>query len=330
MNKRRKLVIALGAGALVAPFGAFAQQQGKVWRVGFLATRSRPVSLDSDAFGGFPRGMQELGYVEGRNLKIEWRFADGNVERLPELAAELVQLKVDIIVVQGVPATRAAQKMATAIPIIMGTIPDPVGNGFVASLARPGGNITGLSNLTGDLGPKYLEMMLSAVPRISRVAVLVNPNNPSHPAILKSIEAGAHKPNVKILPVDAGTPQEIDRAFAVIIRERVGAIIMPLDSFFFQNLAKIAELAIKYRLPSISPNPNYPEAGGLMSYGPSLAGQYRRVATFVDKIFKGAKPADLPVEQATIFELFINAKTAKTLGLTIPQSLMVSADKVIE
>jgi len=330
VNNRRKMVIALGASAFVAPFGSFAQQQGKVWRVGFLATRSRPISLDSDAFGAFPRGMRELGYVEGKNLKIEWRFADGNVERLPDLVIELLRLNVDIIVTQGVPATRAAQKMAAAIPIVMGTIPDPVGSGFVASLARPGANITGLSNQTGDLGPKYLEMVLSIVPKMFRAAVLVNPDNASHPAMLKSIEAAAHKANVKILPVDARASQDIDKAFATMIRERVGAVIMPLDSFFFQHLPQIAELAIKYRLPSLSGNPNYPEGGGLMSYGSNITEQYRRTATYVDKILKGAKPGDLPVEQPTKFELIINGKTAKILGLKIPQSLLVMADKVIE
>ena len=329
MNNRRKLIVALGSSALATLFSAFAQQQGKVWRVGFLAAR-RPGSLDSDVYGAFVRGLRELGYVEGKNLVIEWRFADGMLERLPGLAAELVRLKVDIIVITGTQATSAAQKATTTIPIVMANVSDPVGGGFVKSLAHPGGNITGLSNITGELSPKHLEMLHSMVPKVSHVAVLVNPTSSSNTAVLKNVQAAAQKVGVKILPVEARAPQEIENAFSIMAQKKAGAVIVVRDAVFNQQARQIAELTAKNRLPSIWANREYAEAGGLMSYGPSFTDQYRRAAIYVDKILKGAKPADLPVEQPTKFELLINGKTAKALGLKIPQSLLIMADKVIE
>jgi putative ABC transport system substrate-binding protein len=330
MNNRRKLLVALGASALIAPLGSFAQQQGKVWRVGFLSGRSRPPSLDSDRFGAFPQGMRELGYIEGKNLVIEWRFADGKFERLPAMAAELVQLKVDAIVADSTPTTHTAQKATNSIPIVMGSIGDPIGSGFVKSLSHPGGNITGLSNIASELSPKLLEMLHSMVPKLSRVAILVNPDNSSNTAGLKNVQAAVQRTGVTIRSLDARTPQEIENAFSQMAREKAGALIVMLDPFFNQQVRQIAELAAKNRLPAISGIREYVEAGILMSYGPSFADMYRRVATYVDKILKGAKPADLPVEQPTQFELFINRKTAKALGLTIPQELLLRADKVIE
>ena len=329
MNPRRKLLIMLGASALAAPLRSFAQQQGKVWRVGFLAGR-RPVSLDTDNYGAFPRGMRELGYVEGKNLVIEWRFADGQYERLPGLVAELVRLKVDVIVAAGPPVVVAAQKATTTIPIVIVTGIDPVAAGFVKSLAHPGGNITGISNLSGEVSPKHLEMLLTMVPRLARVAVMVNPANPAHASMLKSVQAAAQKATVKILPVEARTPQEIETAFSVMTKENAGAIIVGLDPFFNQQRRQFVELAAKNRLPSIATFREYVEDGGLMSYGQNLAEQYRSATVLVDKILKGAKPGDLPVEQSTKLELVINRKTAKTLGLKIPNSLLISADKVIE
>jgi putative ABC transport system substrate-binding protein len=330
MNNRRKLLVALGAGALTAPLASFAQQQSKVWRVGFLSPRSRPASLDSDMFGAFTNGMRELGYVEGKNLVIEWRFADGKYERFPGLAAELVQLKVDVIVTGGPTATGAAQKVTTTIPIVMGNSTDPVREGYVKSLSHPSGNITGLSNITADIGPKHLEMLLSMVPKLSRVAVLVNPTNSSHAMILKNVQSAAQRTSTKILPVEARTAPEIEQAFSAMARGKAGAVIVPRDALFTDQRRHIAELAAKHRLPSISALLEYVEAGGLIGYGSSVNEMGRRAATYVDKIFKGAKPGDLPVEQPTIFELVINRKTAKGLGLTIPQSLLISADKVIE
>jgi putative ABC transport system substrate-binding protein len=327
---RRKLLVALGAGLFATPLRAFAQQQGKVWRVGFLSLSVRPDALDSHFYGAFPRGMRELGYIEGKNLVIEWRFADGKVERLPALAAELVRQKVDIIVTAATAATSAAQKATTTLPIVMGIVADPVGSGFVKSLAHPGGNITGLSSIAGDLSPKHLEMLLSIVPKLSRVAVLVNPSNPAHTTTLKNVQVAAQRISVKVLPAEAQTPQEIENAFSRMAREKAGALIVTRDEFFNQQVRQIAELAAKSRLPTICGLREYVEAGGLLSYGSSISDIFRRAATYVDKILKGAKPADLPVEQPTKFELIINRKTAKMLDLTIPQSLLISADKVIE
>jgi putative ABC transport system substrate-binding protein len=330
MTTRRRLLVALGAGALAVPLASFAQQQGKVWRVGFLSLRSRPASLDSDTHGAFSNGMRELGYVGGKNLMIEWRFADNKYERLPDLAAELVRLNADVIVTAGPAATSAAQKATTAIPIVFGGANDPVGSGFVKSLARPGGNISGLSNVSVEMSPKLLEMLLTMAPKLSRVAVLVNPSNPGHATMLKNVQAAAQGAKVKVLPVDARTPQEIETAFSVMTKENAGAIIVVRDALLNQQVRQIVQLATKHRLPLVASIREYVDAGGLMSYGPSITDSYRRAATYVDKIFKGAKPGDLPVEQPTRFELFINRKTAKALGLTIPQSLLIGADKVIE
>jgi len=330
LNKRRNLVIALGASAILLPLHSLAQQQGKVWRVGFLSQRGRPDSLESGVFGEFRRGMRDFGYVEGKNLEIEWRFADSRFQQLPDLAAELARLRVDVIVSVGTAATSAAQKATTTIPIVMATAPDPVGSGFVASLARPGGNITGLSNLATDLGPKHLEMLLGLAPGLSRVAILMNPANQSHVVTQKNVQTAAQKTKVKILAFEARTVPEIEKAFSAMVKEKAGAVIVARDGLFTQQARQIAELAAKHRLPTISGHWEFVEAGGLISYGQNNAEHYRRAAMFVDKIFKGAKPSDLPVEQPTKFELFINRKIAKSLGLTIPQSLLVSADKVIE
>jgi len=330
VNTRRKLLVLLGASAVAAPLASFAQQQNKIWRVGFLAGRHVDF-LDSDYnYGPFRQGMRELGYVEGKNLVIEWRSAEGNNERLPGLATELVNLKVDVIVTAGTPATSAAQKATTTISIVMGSVADPVGNGFVKSLARPAGNITGLANMSGDVSPKQLEMLLSMVPKLSRVALLVNPTNAANLKSLEIVQAAGQKRGVEILRADARTPQEIDNAFSWIRRQNAGALMMWTEPLFLQQKSQIAELTAKHRLPAMGGDRIYSEAGVLMSYGPNIADQYRRAATYVDKIFKGAKPADLPVEQPTKFELVINGKTAKALGLKIPQALLISADKVIE
>ena len=330
MNSRRKLLVAFGAGALTAPFGSFAQQQGKVWRVGFLAQRSRPTSLGSWYYGEFSRGMRDLGYIEGKNLVIEWRFSAGNYERLPGLAAELVKLKVDVIVTTGTPSTTAAQQATTNIPIVMASGGDPVGARFVKSLARPEGNITGLTTMSGDLVQKQLEMLRSVVPKLSRAAVLMNPANSTDTRLLRNVHAAGAATKVTILPVEARTVHEIEKAFAAMDHRRAEAVIVSFDSIFNEQYRHISALASEHRLPSIAGRKEYAEAGGLMGYGPNFSDQYRRAAAYIDKIFKGAKAGDLPVEQPTKFELIINGKTAKTLGLEIPQSLLISADKVIE
>jgi putative ABC transport system substrate-binding protein len=330
MNRRESIIAFVALGTMAGSIASFAQQQGKVWRVGFLASRHVDF-LDSDYYyGPFRQGMRELGYVEGKNLVIEWRSAEGNNERLPGLATELVNLKVDVIVTAGTPATSAAQKATTTISIVMGSVADPVGNGFVKSLTQPAGNITGLSNMAGDVSPKQLEMLLDMVPKLSRVALLVNPTNAANLKSLEIVQAAGQKLGVKILRADARTPQEIDNAFSWIRQQNADALMMWTEPLFLQQKSQIAELTAKHRLPAMGGDRIYSEAGVLMSYGSNIADQYRRAATYVGKILKGAKPADLPVEQPTKFELVINSKTAKALGLTIPQSLLVSADKVIE
>jgi len=330
MNNRRKLIIALGAGALASPLSSLAQPATKIWRVGFLSPRHVDFVNSDFIYGPFTRGMRELGYVEGKNLAIEWRSAEGNNERLPGLATELVNLKVDVIVAASSPGARAAQKATATIPIVMVSVGDPVGFGFVKSLARPEGNITGMSNMARDALAKQMEMLLSMVPKLSGVALLLNPSNPGNIGGLATVEAAARAHGIKILRADAQTPQEIDNAFSWMRQQNARALLLMPDVFFQQQKNQIVQLAAKHRLPTMGTFGEYAEAGGLMSYGANLADQYLRVATYVGKILKGAKPGDLPVEQPTKFELIINRKTAKALGLTIPQTLLVSADKVIE
>ena len=330
MITRRKLLIAFGVGQFAAAIPSLAQQQAKVPRIGFLYQSSRPASFDSHFLGAFLKGMRELGYIEGKNIVIEWRFADGKYERLPALAAELVQLKVDVLIAPNPPAVEAAWQATTAIPIVMVVVGDPVGMGFVKSLSRPGGNITGLASANVDVSIKHLEFLQAINPKLARVAVLGNPGNPNYSSIYRNILASAQIARVEVLPVQARTAQEIDVAFAAATRARAGAIIVQTDGFLISNRQQIAELAIKHRLPSIFPFREQVEAGGLMSYGPSQPLRFYSAATYVDRILRGAKPADLPVEQPMKVEMFINRKTAKALGLTVPQELLLRADEVIE
>ena len=329
MNARRKLVLAIGAGALTVPLASLAQQPGRIWRVGFLSPR--PIGpLDADFYGAFPRTMRELGYVEGKNLVIEWRSAEGQPERLAGLAAELVRLKVDAIVAAAPQSVRAAQQATSTIPIVMGTAGDPVAAGLVKSLARPGGNTTGTSTNPVEIVPKLLEMLLGMQPRLTLVAVLLNPSNPGTGQTLGNLQVAARSVRVKLLPLEVRTPAEIEAAFVLMKQGSAGAFILIQDPLFTPHLRRVAELAAQHRLASVAGIREYVEAGGLMNYGPSFADNYRQVAVYVDKILKGAKPADLPVEQPMKFEMFINGKTAKALGLAIPHALLISADKVIE
>ena len=326
--KRREFLFALGAGALATPVSSVAQQPPKVWRIGYLSPRVRMDSLPYER--AFLQGMSELGYVEGKNVVVEWRFADGAYERLPYLAADLVRLNVDVIVAPSSSAIRAAQQATKTTPIVFISTGDPVGSGFVASLAQPGGNITGLSNTNLDVSAKLLELLVTMVPRLSRVAVLGNPGSSTHSAILKNVQAAAlTRAGVRVLSVEARTREEIERSFGRMTQERADSVIVAADAFLNQQAQYIAPLALKRRLPSISQPRVYVEAGGLMSYGQNTADSYRHAATYVDKILKGAKPADLPVEQPTKFELVVNLKTAKALGLTIPESVRIRADEVI-
>ena len=329
MNNRRKLVIALGAGALTAPLAAFAQQQSKAARIGFLYYASRQSALDTGRYDAFVQGMRERGYVSGTNLVIEERYADGKADRLPGLVAELVRLKVDAIVATGSQTYRALQN-TTTIPIVITVSSDPVLDGWAASMARPGGNFTGLTITAADLGPKLLELVIAAVPKLSRVAVLLNPDNAAHPQQLITVMAAAQRVGVQVVLSQARSAQDIEREFATMARNRVGAAIIIPDGFFLERLRYIAAQALKNRMPSIIAIREYAEAGGLMSYGADLVDNFRRAATYVDKILKGAKAGDLPFEQPTRYYLVINRKIAKAFGLTIPQSLLISADKVID
>jgi putative tryptophan/tyrosine transport system substrate-binding protein len=329
VTTRRRFLIALGAGVLAVPRGSLAQAPSKVARIGFLSFASRQSSLANGRYNAFVQGMRELGYVEGTNFIIEARFADGKIEPLPALAAELVRLKVDVIVASGTPVLRALQHATTTIPVVSTVTADPVGDGFAGSLARPGGNITGLSIGAADLGPKLLELLKAAVPKLTRVAVLLHPENPAHPPRLKRIMSAAQKVGIQLVLAEAGTVQEIEREFAMMTKERANAAIVFPDSFFIQEARPIAAQALKHRLPSISNNQGYAEAGGLMSYGPNLVDNFRRAATYVDKILKGTKPGDLPFEHPTRYSLVINHKTATALGLTIPPALLRQADDLI-
>jgi putative ABC transport system substrate-binding protein len=322
-------IVALALSLVVAPLTTDAQQAGKIPRIGYLSPRSRLDPLPYDR--AFLLGMAEFGYVEGKNVVIEWRFADGAYERLPALAADLVRLNVDVIVAPSSSAIRAAQQATTTIPIVFLSTGDPVGSGFVASLARPGGNITGLSNTNLDVSAKLLELLMAMAPKLSRVAVLGNPGSSTHSAILKSVQdAALSRAGVRVLSVEVRTREEIERGFVGMTQNRADGVMVAADAFLNEQSQHIAPLALKHRLPSISQPRVYAEAGGLMSYGPNTADSYRHAATYVDKILKGAKPADLPVEQPTKFELVVNLKTAKALGLKIPESIRIRADEVIQ
>jgi putative ABC transport system substrate-binding protein len=326
MNNRRKLVIALGAGALTAPLTSFAQAQGKVWCVGFLSQQR----LESFNYGAFQQGMRELGYVEGKNVRYEARYMAGKFERLPEVAAELMKLNADTIVVGGGAPTLGVKAATRTIPIVMVGVADPVGAGLVTSLARPGGNVTGISSISGETGVKRLDLLISAIPNLSRVAVFFNPANAGYEIPLKPIQAAAKKAGVHLMPFGVRTWEEIEKTFSVMGTQRVQALLIMSGGLFGTYRRQLAQLAATRRLPSIHEAEPYAEFGGLMSYGYSVAESFRRAAVFVDKIFKGAKPADLPVEQPTTFNLVINMKTASALGIKFPNSILVRATKVIE
>jgi putative tryptophan/tyrosine transport system substrate-binding protein len=328
--KRREFITLLGGAAAAWPLAARAQQPGRVWRIGFLAGGSRPIGLESTSYGAFSRGMRELGYVEGKDFIIEWRFAEGRYDLFPELAAELVRLNVDVIVLGTPAAIRPVQETTSTIPIVMATSTDPVGSGYVASLAQPGGNTTGLASSQDDFAPKQLQLLTMLVPNITRVGFLLNPNNPFHGRLLKIAQQAAEKAGLLVLPAEIRRPEDIARAFAMLTNEGVGGVLLTGDGLFFSQRQRIAEIALETRLPAIFAQREYVEAGGLMSYGESLADLYRRAAFYVAKILKGAKPADLPIQQPTKFFIVINRKTADALALTIPLQLLVLADEVIE
>jgi putative tryptophan/tyrosine transport system substrate-binding protein len=327
---RRTFIGAVAGGVLAAPLGTLAQQQDKIRRIGFFYFGSRQSSLDTGRYNAFVEGMREFGYVEGKNVAIETRFGDGKIDRLPGFAAELVRSNVDVIVATGSPVYSALRFATTSVPVIVTVTTDPVIEGLAANLARPGGNFTGLTDTAADLGAKQLELLKATVPQLSRLGVLLNPDNVTHPTQMKRVMLPAQKIGVQVVLAEAGTVADIEPGFAALAQERANAVILFGDTFFVQQLQQIAQAALKYRMPSIYLIHDYAKAGGLMSYGADVVDNFRRAATYVDKILKGAKPGDLPFEQPARYLLAINLKTAKALGITIPQSLLLRADEVIQ
>jgi putative ABC transport system substrate-binding protein len=305
-----------------------AQQAPKMPRIGFLGATSP--SVESARIAAFHQGLRELGYVEGKNILIEWRWAEGKFDRLPKLAAELVRLDVDVIVAGGSTSTGAAKQATTTIPIVMAQVNDPVGSGVVASLARPGGNTTGLSALVPEVSGKRLEMLKEIIPKLSRVAVFGDSTAPGNAQSLRETELAAKAFKIQLQYLDILGPKHIEAAFREAAKERADAVLVLAAPVLISGRKHITEITAKNRLPAIYPQKEYVEDGGLMSYGVSIVDLYRRAATYVDKILKGAKPADLPVEQPTKFEFIINLKAAKQIGLTIPPGVLARADKVIK
>ena len=330
MIDRRTFLAGTGAVLLVAPLAAEAQQAARIARIGYLVPN---LGASPETHEAFRQGLRDLGYVEGRNLVIEYRSAEGKLERLPALAAELVALKVDVIVAPNTVAALAAKQATRTLPIVFAAAADPVTSGLVTSLARPGGNVTGLSNLAPELVGKGLELVRQAVPGISRVAVLWQPgaiDERTEKDRLKRADVAARALGVRLQVVEARGPEDFDRAFSDMTRARSDALTVLGSSMFDTERRRLVALAAKNRLPAVYAWREFVDAGGLMSYGANLADMYRRAATYVDKILKGARPGDLPVEQPTKFELVINLKTAKALGLTIPPALLARADEVIQ
>jgi len=315
---------------LAAPRIAEAQPAAKVYRIGLLGGSPPNSPGGRRAWEGFFQGMRELGYIEGQNILVEGRFYGDHTERLPALAAELVQLKVNVIVAGAAPAPEAAQRATSTIPIVMAIHTDPIGSGLVASLAKPEKNVTGVAVLGPELVGKRLQLLKEVIPGISRVAVLSNPTDTAQALLLREAQGAARSLTVRLQVLEARAPSDFAGAFSAMTKERAGGVIILASSMFYDQRTRIAELAARSRLPAIYSLKDYVEAGGLMAYGVNLGASFRRAATYVDKILKGARPADLPVEQPTKFDLVLNLKAAKALGLTIPPALLARADQVID
>jgi ABC-type uncharacterized transport system substrate-binding protein len=322
----RRNFISGAVAVLAAPLAAEAQPTGKVYRIGIL--EAIPAAQNAANLGALRKGMRNLGYVEGRNLIIEYRSADGRAERFPDLASELVRLKVDLIVTRGTPAARAAKNATGTIPVVMATMGDP--RAIVASFARPGGNITGVTTFSTELTAKRIELLKELIPNLSRVALLHNMGNPAAPPEWEETKTAARSLGLQAELLDVRNQGDLGRAFELAVRQHVDALVIGIDGLTQMHQQTIVDLVAHNRLPAAHPARDFVEAGGLIAYGVNYPDLYFRFASFVDKIFKGAKPADLPVEQPTKFELVINLKTAKALGLTIPPSLLQRADQVIE
>jgi putative tryptophan/tyrosine transport system substrate-binding protein len=328
MNRRRALIKYLGASTLALPLAAFAQQSAKVPRIGFLISETH--AGQADRIDALRAGLRDLGYLEGKNIAIEFRSAEGNYDRLPEIATELTRLRIDVLVAFGIKALVAAKRATTIIPIVIpATSGDLVAMGMISSLARPGGNITGSGTFGPEIMAKRLEVFKEMMPRITRVAVLVNPANPSFGPTLRQMGIAAKSLKLSLRPFEVRVRGEFDSVFATIAKRHVDVIMLQGDTLFSANAREIADLAVKLRLPAAG-NKEFAEAGGLVGYAANTPELYRRGAYYVDRILKGAKPSDLPVEQPTKFDLVINIKTAKAIGIKIPQSIMLRADKVIE
>ena len=320
-------LVAMAAGlGLFGVANADAQQPASPRRVGVLLGGISPESKEAQAFR---QGLRDAGYTEGRDVVIEWRFANGDYDRIQELAADLVQRKVDVIVVIGTPDAQAAKRATSSIPIVLAIVANPVGSGLVASLAHPGGNVTGLSMMMTELSAKRLQLLKEVIPRLTRIAVLWNPDNPSHPNAVEELKAAAPSLAIELKFVGVRTPEQFDPAFSAASRAHAQALYVLGDPFFFAHRTTLLKLVSKARLPCIYAERNFVDEGGLMSYAPNLADVFRRSTGYVVKILKGAKPGDLPIEQPTKFELVVNLKTAKALGITIPESILLRADEVI-
>jgi putative ABC transport system substrate-binding protein len=321
----RAAVLGVVVAVLFAQGTTHAQTAGKVARIGVLLS-----VVGDPRYQAYQQRLRELGYVEGQNVAIDWRRADGRLDRLPELAAELVRLKADVIVADVTPAIRAAMQATSTVPIVMGMAADPVGSGLVSNLARPGGNVTGVSLMLADVSAKRLQLLKNALPGISRVAVLWNPGVPWHKAMLAEVESAARSLELQLLPVAVEGPGELEAAFSAMAREKVDAAFLGDSPIFASHRTRLLDLAAKHRLPMIFGSREWVAGGGLMSYGTSFSDMFGRAAVYVDRILKGARPGDLPVEQPTTVELVINRKTAKAFGLTISPSVLARADQVIE
>ena len=326
--RRREFITLLGGAAAAWPVAVSAQQAGKVWRIGVLETI--PAERNAANYDALRQGLRDLGYIEGRNLAIEYRSADGRPGRFPELASELVRRGVDLIVTRGTPAALAAKRASTTIPIVMGAAGNPVETGLVASLARPGGNLTGLSAIVADLEAKRVEMLKQMVPAAAAIAAFLNMSNPLQVLEWKEIETAAQLLGLRSRLFDVRNAEDIRRAFDTASKESKMVLIIGVDTVTQEHRTAITELAAKHRLPAVYPAREFIDAGGLIMYGVSYPDLYRRTATYVDKILKGEKPANIPIEQPTKFDLIINLTTAKALGLTIPESFLLRADEVIE
>jgi len=326
--KRRAFITFLGGAVVAASGPARAQPAGKVRRIGFMGNSTE--TLEANLVGPFRKALRDLGYVEGRDIVIEYRWAEGDYERFPALVAELIAAGVDVIVTAGTPAAFAVKNATNSIPCVMVAVGDPVNTGLVASLARPGGNLTGLTSIAPDLEGKRLALLREMIPALSDFAVLWNPANPFHVAAINGVQAAAKALQMKMLSLGVRTSEELDAAFAAILAERPGALVVLADRVFLHGRDRIMSFAGRQHLPGVYAYRELVEAGGLMSYGPNYAEMHASAATYVDKIFKGAKPADLPIEQPIKFELVINLRAAKALGIEVSPTLLATADEIME